>query len=504
MASMFIITIITLLYAQLAVGDRPSPIIDSLQTYPHGNPFMPSVYGFTDAAVYDKNYWVYSSGVPQGQNSSQIVAYSSADLKTWGTPVPVLKINKTSFSWAAGPIYAAATVRQGAYYSDKYFLYFLTPAIGGTTLNIGVRVAGQPNGTYTDARGSALLDTTSPKVNDETGALAVFTENGQTSLYFYGSGRLKSVKLNNDMISPNGSPEDLDIRITANGDSNAFDNTHSDLAGLKIVKRGNSYYLIFKYSKELITQAKSEALNGSFVISKTILVPGGRIATSIGQATVINNEDNYFLVYSRGGFATSGLAYDQMTFNIADNLIEAVKMLVHDKLIWSENGKAIYSQCPPPEPSCRQTLRAGDSTSWMQNNFTDLDYAITVVGSQSMGADPSAGVVFRARYAQLNNNPYVSIEGYYAGITFDNKILLGKMGQTFTFLKSADLPKHTVFMSEHKLRVIAKGQNISVHVNNAALISDVIDATYPWGMTGTRVYNAGAKFSELWIKPASG
>ncbi|KAM7201464.1 Glycosyl hydrolase, five-bladed beta-propellor domain containing protein [Rhypophila sp. PSN 637] len=472
MTILLIIAIFTLLHKQLVLGDNISLAAPTdWKTYPHGNPFIPGMYGFLDAAYYGSNYWLFFSAFPEDKNNAQTVAYSSPDLKTWTGSVQVL--SRSNFPWASGPIYAAATASR----VGKYYLYFSTLVADSGKLSIGVGVADQPNGPYTDALNKSLLDTDNPNVDT--------TEN---------------------MIEQDGSPVELVMNTEAGNDTWRYNQP----GGMKIFRREEWFYLTFKHCGGLIVQAISSSLFGPFTVYNEVLTPDNN--TSTGQATVVNNTNvnntnNWFIVYSRklqlsdGWSDTSlmGLAYERMRFTANTSTIREVQMTInddfqdpaHDKIMWSEKGG----------PPIANTLGEGDGTSLMHNNMTNLTYQIDILGYQNTSAQSNAGFLFRAKYPSSSNGSanVTALEGYYAGITADNKVIIGKLSPTaWKPLNWAALPATASFTGWNTLSVVAQGPSLRVYINGGRVMN-ATDATYSWGTTGLRAYKTRAKFSNHWL-----
>ena len=86
-----------------------------------------------------------------GFNLTEWLCYSTADMQTWTKHGAVLK--PTNFSWAIGEAWAAQCVEV----NGKYYLYVSTHSGSPEGHAIGVAVADNPTGPYTDAIGKALV-----------------------------------------------------------------------------------------------------------------------------------------------------------------------------------------------------------------------------------------------------------------------------------------------------------------------------------------------------------
>lgn len=151
-----------------------------------------------NAIVYGDRVYVYVSHDVDGQEGFDMVdhhVYSSDDLANWQDHGVI--IHADDLSWA-GRLYAPGACEK----NGKYYLYLTN---GGS--QIGVAVADDPGGPFTDALGRGLLSSSFPNANvpwlfDP----ACFVDaDGQGYLYFGGGPdggqNARVVRLNDDMIS---------------------------------------------------------------------------------------------------------------------------------------------------------------------------------------------------------------------------------------------------------------------------------------------------------------
>jgi arabinoxylan arabinofuranohydrolase len=142
-----------------------------------------------------------------GYKMASIVCVSSSDLKNWTDHGEVLRVPRdaswANFSWAP-----AMASRDGT-----FFMYF-----GNNANGIGVASSASPTGPFTDAKGSALVNSSTPGATGTNSWLfdpGVFIDDdGQAYLYFGGNDyddNARVIELNDDMISVSGSA----VTITA-------------------------------------------------------------------------------------------------------------------------------------------------------------------------------------------------------------------------------------------------------------------------------------------------
>ncbi|MFO7867793.1 MAG: carbohydrate-binding protein [Bacteroidales bacterium] len=164
------------------------------------------------AIWHDGRLYVYCSNDNENPDNgdsyemSSIVCVSSSDLKNWTNHGIVFDVPRdaswTNLSWAPSPAYKDGT----------FYLYF---GNGGSA--IGVAVSDSPTGPFVDPVGNAIADGNTPGVQPFDGWLfdpmTFIDDDGQAYMYFGGNGEdnLRVARLNNDMISIDGSCEQFTV-----------------------------------------------------------------------------------------------------------------------------------------------------------------------------------------------------------------------------------------------------------------------------------------------------
>jgi arabinoxylan arabinofuranohydrolase len=167
------------------------------------NPIVQTNYT-ADAAslVYKDKFYVYvgrDQASPTGgwYNMREWRVYSSSDMVNWTDHGACLKT--TDFSWAKGDAWASQCI----YHKGKFYWYISASHKEKGGKAIGVAVSDSPTGPFVDAKGSAIITTDmTPKQGDfdDIDPTVFVDDDGQAYMY-WGNGKCKYIKLNDDMIS---------------------------------------------------------------------------------------------------------------------------------------------------------------------------------------------------------------------------------------------------------------------------------------------------------------
>ncbi|WP_329385217.1 family 43 glycosylhydrolase [Streptomyces sp. NBC_01716] len=458
-----------------------------------GNPFVDGWYADPDIAVYDDTYWVYPTTSKAYGEQTYLDAFSSTDMVNWTKHSDALTTE--DISWAEYAVWAPAPVER----DGKYYLFFAAndiqnnDSLGG----IGVAVADKPEGPYSDAIGRPLIG------QFHNGAQPIdqdvfIDDDGQAYMYYGGWGHANVVKLNDDMTS---------LGTFADGSTYKEITPADYVEGSQMFKRDGKYYLMWSeggwtgpdYS---VSYAMSDSPTGPFTKIEKVLAQDPAVAKGSGHNSVVNvpGTDIWYIVYHRRPLSeTAGnnrqLAYDRMYFN-ADGTIEPVTMRVGDNFAdgnalgwktyggsWSADGGRYRAESSP------------GGKALLDTNFADFTYDADVKVTSGRG---DAGLVFRATRPSAGVDSYT---GYYAGISQNGKVVLGRANDSWTQLGSAQLSRPAG--PSHHIRISAVGSAIKVYVDDMATPKiSVTDATYGSGANGVRVFNTAAAFDNVSVDKA--
>ncbi len=149
-----------LLAAALGGGCHSSPASPSPRAAPvapparSGNPLFPGWYADPEGAVFGDRFWIYPTYSAPYDQQTFFDAFSSPDLVHWTKHPRIL--DKAAVTWARRAMWAPAIAERGG----RYFLFFGANDIQNDQQlgGIGVAMADNPQGPFTDYLGKPLVD----------------------------------------------------------------------------------------------------------------------------------------------------------------------------------------------------------------------------------------------------------------------------------------------------------------------------------------------------------
>ena len=295
-------------------GDRPAAEVASIPGT--NNPVLSGLFADPNVVLFDDTFYIYpTTDGFDSWNATSFSVFSSTNLVKWTNRGVILNI-PTDLTWAKGKGWAPGIARVG----DTYYFYF------SADTQIGVATAKSPTGPFKDALGRPLMTTAqySPQSIDP---YAFIDDDGTPYLYFgSGSGGLRVVKLNPDMISMAGTP----TNISPSGASGT-------LEGSAVFKRKGTYYLQWSEG-----DTRNASYRMAYARAQSPLGPFSRLAVILEQNTTLGilgpgggtvlgiaSRDEYYIVYHRfkipGGDGTHReTCIDRLSF-ASDGTIVPVK-----------------------------------------------------------------------------------------------------------------------------------------------------------------------------------
>lgn len=282
------------------------------------NPVITHIFTSDPAAlVYGDSVYLYTGHDEASISSTGFVmnnwhVFSSADMLNWKDHGPVLSVS--DFTWAVANAWAGQCVeRDGKFY---WYVPMSHRTISG--FSIGVAVADNPLGPYTDALGIALITnnmTTNTSIDWDDIDPSVFIDDDGQAYLFWGNTSCKYVKLKDNMIELDG-----DIQyVSLPGFTEApWIHKHNDL-----------YYLTYAalYPEE-IHYAVSDTITGPWIYK-------GRLNQTISNSptnhqSIIEFKNQWYYIYHTANLPTGGefrrsVAIDYMYYNPDGSIMQIVQ-----------------------------------------------------------------------------------------------------------------------------------------------------------------------------------
>jgi beta-xylosidase len=263
---------------------------DSLLT--SGNPILKGWYADPEAAIFNKQYWIYPTYSDIYNKQVFFDAFSSPDLGQWTKHEHIL--DTTAIKWAKRAMWAPAILEK----DKKYYLFFSANDIQNNNEygGIGIAVADKPEGPFKDYLGKPLID----KFYNGAQPIDQFVFHDKDGQYYiiYGGWRHCNIaKLKNDFTG-----------LVPFDDSTLFKEITPTgyVEGPFMFIRNNKYYFMWSeggwtgpdYS---VAYAMADSPFGPFERVGKILKQDSTIATGAGHHSVMRHtaKDLWYIVYHR-------------------------------------------------------------------------------------------------------------------------------------------------------------------------------------------------------------
>jgi MYXO-CTERM domain-containing protein len=239
------------------------------------NPIVQTSYTADPAPmVYDGRLYLYTSHdedvtVSNFYTMNDWHLYSTIDMVNWtdhGTPASL-----KTFNWSTDSAWAP----QGVARNGKFYLY--VPINNNSGAKIGVAVANNPAGPFTDPLGKALAQKDSANIDP-----TVFIDDDGQAYMYWGNGTLRWVKLNSDMISTSGNITNVSLSGFTEGPW--------------FYKRGSLYYMVYAATSgtEKLSYATSSSPTGPWTTKGDIMGTGSTFTNHPG---VVDYKGHSYLFY---------------------------------------------------------------------------------------------------------------------------------------------------------------------------------------------------------------
>ncbi|MEI9912710.1 MAG: glycoside hydrolase family 43 protein [Bacteroidota bacterium] len=269
-----------------------SPSVAQADTLRSGNPIIKGWYADPEAAIFNKQYWVYPTYSDEYKKQVFFDAFSSPDLLHWTKHERIL--DTAAVRWAKKAMWAPAIVEK----DKKYYLFFSANDIQGNNEygGIGIAVSDKPAGPFKDYLGKPLID----KFHHGAQPIDQFIFHDKDGQYYiiYGGWRHCNIaRLKNDFTG-----------IVPFEDGTLFKEITPGgyVEGPFMFIRNNKYYFMWSeggwtgpdYS---VAYAMANSPFGPFERIGKILNQDSTIATGAGHHSIIHDtlKDRWYIVYHR-------------------------------------------------------------------------------------------------------------------------------------------------------------------------------------------------------------
>ena len=324
-------TLIVLLTSLLAACSQNAKV----SSVNSGNPIIEGWYADPEVALLDDQYWIFPTYSAKYEDQVFLDAFSSDDLVKWTKHEHV--IDTSVVKWVNKALWAPAIIEK----DNKFYLFFAGNDIQNETGpmydaslgeknkqgGIGVCVADNPGGPYTDLLGEPLLQ----EFYNGAQPIDQFVFKALDDQYYmvYGGwGHCNMAKISEDFTTlipfDNG---ELVKEITPEG----------YVEGPIFFTRNGNYYFMWSEggwgdASYKVAYAIADSPFGPFKRLATVLEQDPDVATGAGHHSVLNipGTDDWYIIYHRRPIPNEGrdhrvVCIDRMYFN-EDGTIQPVKM----------------------------------------------------------------------------------------------------------------------------------------------------------------------------------
>lgn len=257
-----------------------------------GNPVFPGWYADPEAAIFNKQYWIFPTYSAPYEQQVHMDAFSSPDLVNWTKHERI--IDTAAVKWAKIAMWAPAIVHK----NDKYYLFFAANDIHKETEpgGIGIGVADKPEGPYKDYLGKPLLN----KIINGAQPIDQFVfhdKDGKYYMIYGGWGHCNIVQLKDDFTGFIPFKDGSTFKeITPKG----------YVEGPIMFIHNNKYYFMWSEGgwtgpDYRVAYAIADSPFGPFKRIGTILQQDTAVATGAGHHSVIQvpGKNEWYIIYHR-------------------------------------------------------------------------------------------------------------------------------------------------------------------------------------------------------------
>ena len=256
-----------------------------------GNPIIKGWYADPEAAIFQKQFWIYPTYSARYEQQVFFDAFSSADLTHWKKHERI--IDTSSVKWAKKAMWAPAIVQK----DSLYYLFFSANDVHhGEVGGIGVSVSKHPEGPFKDLLGKPLIN----EIDNGAQPIDQFVfrnTDGEYYMIYGGWGHCNMVHLKKDFTG---------LLPFENNEYYKEITPQGYVEGPLLFIRNNKYYLMWSEGgwtgpDYRVAYAIADSLAGPFKRIGTVLQQDPKIATGAGHHSLfhIPGADEWYIVYHR-------------------------------------------------------------------------------------------------------------------------------------------------------------------------------------------------------------
>lgn len=344
-----------------------------------GNPLFTNIFTADPGALtYRNTFYIYAGHDEATRTSTDFVmndwhVLTSTDMQHWNDNGPVMRYDV--FKWANGRAYAGQTIEK----NGKWYWY----APVGTASNgfsIGVAVSDSPLGPWKDAKGSALINNSTPNGSSLNIDPTIFMDtDGQAYLYWGSYNVVRMVKLNDDMISFTGTPVAPE-GLPASGSGRYWEAPYLN-------KIGDKYYFSYAANQNpaTIDYATADSPMGPWTYMGTI---NDKTSSPTNHDAIQEFRGIYYFVYHTsdvsGGFDYQrNVAVDIITVNPDGTLNKVVQTTTGPEAAPVDSNIAYFASTQTSYVTPASTILAlNDGYQPYNSNDRSKDIYVTETGDQ--------------------------------------------------------------------------------------------------------------------------
>lgn len=257
----------------------------------NGNPIIRGWYADPEAAILQKQFWIYPTYSAPYEQQVFLDAFSSTDMVNWKKHECI--VDTSAVKWARKAMWAPAIIQK----DSLYYLFFSANDVHpGQVGGIGVAVSHHPAGQFRDLLGKPLIG----EIHNGAQPIDQFVFQNTDGEYYMIYGGWRHCNL------VHLKPDFTGLHPFANGQYYKEITPKDYVEGPMMFMRNGRYYLMWSEGgwtgpDYRVAYAIADSLSGPFTRIGTVLQQDPKIATGAGHHSLfhIAATDEWYMVYHR-------------------------------------------------------------------------------------------------------------------------------------------------------------------------------------------------------------